>query len=266
MVLGKILGSGQTATVYEYEDKVIKVFAESTPYKSIEYEFNIGLAINSLPVKAPRTYELIKLCNQFCIVYEKAEGILLRTSLEDTPHKVIRIAKHMAQLHLEIHKNTVNDFIGQSERFERLIRKSEEILGDLTGKICTYLNELPQCSNLCHGDFHLDNIITGNSDYTLDWTNAYKGYPLGDVARTMIILKSPFIPNDASVLVKTFAKPLKSLLLKHYLNYYFRHSKFSKPDMKQFILPLLAARLSENLPEERKWLMNLITEEVSRIE
>ena len=265
MVLGKALGSGQTATVYEYEDKAIKMFMKSTPYKHIEYEFNIGLCINNLPIKAPRTYELIKLDNQYCIVYEKAKGILLRTTLEDAPHKVVSIAKQMAQLHLEIHRNTANNLITQKERLRGLIRKSEDMLGAKTERICTYLDKLPQSSILCHGDFHLDNIITGNRDYVLDWTNAYMGHPLSDVTRTMIILESPFIPKDASTLVRIFAKPLKNLLLKYYLNYYFKYSDYSKTDMVPFRLPLLAARLTESLPGERKWLIDLINAEISRV-
>ncbi len=266
--LGKLLGEGQTAEVFEYGDKVLKIFYKNTPLVDINYEKAMGMIINALVSNAPKLHGKLCYKGRTGLLYEMAAGNILRKEIEDKPFQIAKIAKCMAKLHLRVHQKSTagwTDIPAQNDRLIPLIKKSRPTLGKKVDLVIDYLETLPKNELLCHGDFHPDNIIKGKKAYIIDWTNAYSGHPLSDVARTVIILKSPYVPSDSSLLIKTFTMTLKNLLNNIYLKHYFSDSEYNREDVNRYVLPLACARLCEQLPYEKKWLINLIESEIKRV-
>ena len=74
MKYGKIIGKGNTATVYELEgSKVLKLFNQGYPKESVEKEFNNARAISNMDFMKPKAYEIVILEEGIGIVYDKIE-------------------------------------------------------------------------------------------------------------------------------------------------------------------------------------------------
>lgn len=92
MQLGKLIGKGNTATVYEWgEGTVLKLFVQDYPKYEVEREFQNVTAINDMSFAKPKAYEMINCEEQLGIIYGRVEGeSLLNWVLEREIFKVVR--------------------------------------------------------------------------------------------------------------------------------------------------------------------------------
>jgi aminoglycoside/choline kinase family phosphotransferase len=115
------------------------------------------------------------------------------------------------------------------------------------------LNTLPAGPQLCHNDFHPDNIlITADGPFIIDWLDATVGNPLADVARTSIILLGAAASTQVS---RTVEKMFVRLFHSVYVRHYFRICPGSAVEYRRWLPIIAAARLSENIPEIESWLL-----------
>jgi hypothetical protein len=112
---GKIIGEGNTATVYEWEEgTVLKLFDQGYPNKAVEREFQNAKAINGLNFAKPKAYEIICCEGRMGILYDRVEG----ESLLDWVLKTGDLqgcAEHMARLHKTIVQNKVSNVMNYKE-------------------------------------------------------------------------------------------------------------------------------------------------------
>ncbi|MFZ1756626.1 MAG: phosphotransferase, partial [Caldilineaceae bacterium] len=107
----------------------------------------------------------------------------------------------------------------------------------------------PTGHQLCHGDFHPDNVLlTANGPVIIDWIDATAGHPLGDVARSSLLMGFAQPPADRRLdwKVRLFRRWFHSAYLAHYR----RLHPFAEDELARWRLVNAAARLSENVPEE----------------
>jgi len=63
-----------------------------------------------------------------------------------------------------------------------------------------YIKKLPEGNNLCHGDFHPENVLFENDEYyVIDWMTGMQGNIAADVARTEMIIQNAGIPWKYSI-------------------------------------------------------------------
>lgn len=109
MKYGKIIGRGNTATVYELEEgKVLKLFNQGYPKESVEKEFNNARAISNMDFIKPKAYEIVFLEEQIGIIYDKIEGESLLDWVMRTGD-VQSCAVYMASLHKAILQNSISN-------------------------------------------------------------------------------------------------------------------------------------------------------------
>jgi Ser/Thr protein kinase RdoA (MazF antagonist) len=114
------------------------------------------------------------------------------------------------------------------------------------------LGNMPDGDRLCHGDFHVENVLVDGDDYfIIDWVDAAIGSPAADVARTSIILL-----GAASGLPKALGW-LVERLHTVYLREYARLRPFDQEEYQRWLPIIAAARLSEGLTNqhEQDWLI-----------
>jgi aminoglycoside phosphotransferase (APT) family kinase protein len=171
----------------------------------------------------------------------------------------------MAELHARMHRSDSTGKLPlQKEIIAGAVRDSAALLGERAKRICEYLRAMPEGRSICHGDFHPDNIIvSGQSIGIIDWMNAYAGDPLGDAARTCLLMSSPYITPDIPVSMAPVVAEVKRVLLDNYREQYLRMTGAQPDELKAWMLPVSAARLRENVPGEREWLMLMIDELLS---
>lgn len=174
---------------------------------------------------------------------------------------MLNCGKEMAKLHYKMHCVQVEGLEVQKEKLENNILHIEQLSANKKEQIIRYLRNLPEGHCVCHGDFHPDNIMqTTRGSLVIDWSTVTSGNPLSDVARTCLILKSPYLPPEMPKATVTLIKLAKKQFLSSYLKQYIKLSKVKRLDIDAWILPHAAARLREGIKSEEMWLLDLINQ------
>lgn len=255
-----------TAEVYELEEgKVLKLFYESIPKHWITYEFQVTSKVSDITDFAPKVYEVISFAGRKGIVYQKANGESMLNLINSKPLKIRKFGYKLARLHASIHKLQIEKLPNQKDYYHRAINESKGMLGNRIDIILDYLNKLPNGNNICHGDLHPDNIImTQEKLIAIDWMNACSGNSLADVARTILLINTPYIKSSVSSIMKLFIKLFQRQLYLSYLKEYIRLTGVSLHDINEWLVPVAAARLSEKIPGEAEWLLEIIENGINK--
>lgn len=267
MKKGKLIGQGMTAEVYEWgQDKVLKLYFDSYTDDWVKYEAGIGRTVNEAGVPSPKVFDMVEIDGRKGIIFQRISGKSVLEHIETEPWNLYCFIKRIASLHFKIHKCTTNGLLSQKERFEYTVNRSSEILGDRVKRILDYVETLPDGKSICHGDLHFNNIIISGDKYIpIDWNGAYKGNPLGDVARTCLIIISPLVPPGTTDDMVKLYNYTKWSIYWTYLNEYMRRSKARFEDIDAWILPVAAAKLKDKVPGEEKWLMDMIDKRLEQL-
>lgn len=195
---GKIIGEGNTATIYEWaEGTVLKLFNRAYPKNAVEKEFQNAKAIDGMSFAKPKAHEMICYEERMGIVYDKVEG----ESLLDWVLKTGDLqgcAQFMAQLHKTIVRNRVYHVPDYKEFLKSNLLKAASANPMEQDRVLETLERLKDGDTLCHGDFHPGNILLSNGNtVVIDFMNICHGDHLYDIARTVFLVEYTPVPADA---------------------------------------------------------------------
>lgn len=182
--LGRILGSGKEAEALEFGDGVVKLFRPSAS-KDLAFReaANMSLAERAgLPT--PELFGVERFNGRWEIVMSRAAGPSFAEAIRKAPKSAPSYLRTMALLHLRAHSHPGFQFVGLKARLGTHIRRAA-ILGEVAqARLLADLRTCPDGDRLCHGDFHMSNIL-GPIDrpILLDWMDACSGDPAADVCR-----------------------------------------------------------------------------------
>ena len=167
--------------------------------------------------------------------------------------------KLLAHCHSSLYQPIDFELPTVKEKLKRDIGCVKELTDIEKEKLYDYIDTLPDGSDLCHFDFHPDNIILRDDKaVVIDWMTACVGDCLSDIARTCILLKYSEVPTKSFIL-RNFVRFMQKKLQHNYLNEYIKITGASIGDILQWELPIAAARLTEWRPEvEKKRLLQLV--------
>jgi aminoglycoside phosphotransferase (APT) family kinase protein len=118
---------------------------------------------------------------------------------------------------------------------------------------------------ICHGDFHPGNVImSAAGPRVIDWVDASCGPPAADVARTLFLLRDGKLPNDLPLPRRLRIRLLRRRFVGGYLAAYRRRRPLDLNEVRAWRLPILVARLDEDIAKERDHLLRLIGDELDR--
>lgn len=262
----KMINQGRTAEVFEIgNQQILKLFRKDFPEQSIDKEHFVAGKINYCGVPAPRLFGKTERDGRIGLIYEYIQGFSMMGLMMRKPWNILRFARQMAEIHSEIHRKNADGLPRQKEQLEFFIEKAEQLSIDERSRIIEVLRGLGDGTNLCHGDFHPDNILLTSSGepYVIDWMTATGGNPAGDVARTVVILKFSKAPSHLPFLVRCVLNQVKSLFYSVYLRHYLKLSDIDRREISLWELPVAAARLFENGPyQEKQALLKFIRHEL----
>lgn len=256
-----------TSVVFELgRDKALKLFLQGFSDTRIKYEARIGNAVHELGIPSPALYGVVNVGGCKGIVFQRIFGKPVLRHVVAEPWKLDHYARQMAGLHFKIHGHSAAGLPLQKEMLAASIRQSSGILGDKGKRVLEYLKSLPGGTSVCHGDLHFGNIIVSDDGLmAIDWMNACIGNPLGDVARTCLMINSPAMPLGTPYIMIIPYMCGKRLTYQGYLNEYMRLSKVRFEDIDAWILPIAAAKLREKIPGEREWLLDAINKRLGNL-
>ncbi|CAM4410314.1 uncharacterized protein (TIGR02172 family) [Paenibacillus endophyticus] len=258
MVMGERIGKGMTAEVFGWgEGQVLKLYYDWFQLEWAQHEWRIAKAVNDAGSPSPRPIELMEIDGRLGLIYERIKGSSMLALMQASPQEAVKLAREMARLHDEIHRCAATGLPRQKEIMDKAVRDSASLLKDRASKVCAYLDALPEGNQICHGDFHQGNIMLSDiGPVVIDWNNATSGQPASDVARTSLMLRSPFVSELAGEGIKAVQYEMH----RAYIEQYMELSVTSLAEVEAWMMPVAAARLRENIPGERVWLLGMIEE------
>ncbi|MDR1001668.1 MAG: phosphotransferase [Oscillospiraceae bacterium] len=252
--IGKMIGQGNTAEIYEYgEDCVLKLYRSAMPEQLCHDEFRFTMIAYQATQKVPQPIEIIRAAGRIGAVYKRISGKTMLIQMLKKPWKLKYYATLLAEYHNCIHTPVIDAEIPDVKDKLRLdIQSSDDLSEDEKQQIYSNLLSLPDGNALCHFDFHPDNVLVFENQYcVLDWMTACKGDELSDVARTGIILKfgkMPRVPDIVNLVVGTFQKSV----YKKYIRRYIEITGANIECIEKWELAIAAARLREWIPAKEK--------------
>lgn len=215
MELGKMIGVGNTASVYEWEeDKVVKLFHKGYPNESVEKEYKNAITIKDMDFGKTKAYDIISYEDRKGIIYDRVDGESLLDWVMKTGD-VQQCAIYMANLHKTILHNRVGNVMNYKDFLKHHISYSLSSLEE-QNETLQLIDKLSDGDTLCHGDFHPGNILISEGNaYVIDFMNVCHGNLLYDIARTVYLVE--YTPVPAEVKDRDMLLRLKKSLSDLYL-------------------------------------------------
>ncbi len=264
-MIAQRIGEGNTAEVFLWGDNdILKLFRKGMPMVAIEQEYRSSKAVEELGLPTPKVKDMLEYEGRTGIIYEKISGESLLKLLTTKPWSVGRIAKTVAKLHYAIHQQRAQGIPDCVEELRWKINHVESLSQGEKEEVLKVLELLPKGNSICHCDYHPGNIIQSNNRcVVLDWMTATAGRPAFDVARTMYLIKDAALPDYFTGMTKLFMNIIRRYLANRYLLCYRRLSGMQQEELDAWRLPLIAARLTEWIPDnEKKAILTEIKEKI----
>lgn len=237
-----LIATGDQANVYKTDDLAVKVFKEDYPKTDVLYEALINARIEDTGLNIPKIQEVSKIDGNWAISMECIEGKTLYDLIKDDPENKETYINKMVDIQLEVHSKKVPLLNKLKDKLKTQIKSIKSIDDTKRYDLLTRLESMPKHTKLCHGDFNPKNIlIKDDKIFIIDWIDATQGNASADVANTYLLLCLE-LPDVAEYYLDTFCKK----------------SNTKKKYVQHWLSIIAAARLTENITEEKELLMKWI--------
>ena len=256
MISLELLGAGREAEVFAWDDgRVLRLAREPAQAGVIEREAVALAAAHVAGVSAPGVHERLTFAGRPGVVLDRVDGVDLLDWLSARPWALRTVARTLGAEHAALHRAEAPAALPALREELRHRLASPLVPEDVRERALERLDRLPDGDRLLHGDFHPANVLrTAAGCVVIDWTNAARGDPAADVARTLV-LTGGALDEDAPVVVRLLAPPGRRLLVAGYLRAYAREAPLDRDLVERWLPVWAAARLSEDIPSERAALL-----------
>ncbi|GHU21733.1 aminoglycoside phosphotransferase [Spirochaetia bacterium] len=243
----ELIASGDQADVYKNENIAIKLFKRNISKDDIAYEMNLQKMVFALGLPVPAIYDMVEIDGKIGFSMELVDGVPLdQIALKDENELQKYIVKSI-EIQLSLSKNVVNNFPLMKKILQKNINNANMLGIEYKQKILEKFENINFDNYLCHGDFHLMNLLkTNNGIKIIDWVNSSSGNSEADICRTYLLYKN-------------YNKELAELYLKNYCEI----ANVPKDNILYWLSINAAARLSEGMgTEENNFLMEIIKKSI----
>lgn len=238
---GQLIGTGKEAEVYEFGDRVLKLYRAGPRKGSAFREAAILAAVEALDVPAPRVLGVEQVDGRWGVIMERAQGpAFAEAALRGGAALETHLAA-MARLHAHIHTQPAPALGAQRAMLKRNISKTLLLDEVWRKRLLDGLAAQPDGDRLCHGDFHPWNILGGiDTPMVVDWLDASVGMPAADICRSYVLMAKAR-PDIATA----------------YVEAYVAATGITQAEIEEWLPYVAAARLAEGVPEETETLLAL---------
>lgn len=254
MELGKVIGKGRTANVYEYgTDTIVKLLNSGFSNSVAEKEARIHTVVQDCGLPVPKLYDVVMVEGRKGLIYQRINGVSMLESIRNAPNMMPKYANDLASLHLDIGSCSIQDdgLETVKKRYAGWISAVDELAEAEKEKVISNMEELPEGDTLCHCDFHPDNVLIDNGKYyIIDWLTAAKGLFCTDVMRSHMLIKYGSQADDMDITPEM--KMGIELFGNIYMDGILKSGRLNIDDVFRWEIPVLAARLYEGVPNGEK--------------
>ena len=188
--LGQLIATGTRSTVHAVgTDMVAKVPLATTPDSWIRHEAMYTAAVRSAGAPAPQVADVVEIDGRTVSLYERIRGVSMWEYILDHPDEAAALGLRLAELHIEVLRLAPPVTLPrQRDRLACKIRTAASLVEPAIGATLAQIPPDPDRLHLCHGDVHPGNVIlSSDGPVLIDWFDACRGNPAGDIARTQLL-------------------------------------------------------------------------------
>lgn len=239
--LGSLIGTGKEAEVLEYGTAVVKLYNADRPKRSAFREAAILALVESFGLPVPEVHAVRQINNRWGVIMSRTPAPSFADAVHREPDLLPAYLKEMALLHVRVHQHPGTQFPGAKARLAADIGKAALLGAARQAALLADLAAMPDGDRLCHGDFHLLNILGPSGRAVIvDWPNASRGDPAADVCRSYVLIRHS-APQIASAYVDAYAAV----------------GDRSAREIRAWLPFIAAARLAEGVPDEEGELLKM---------
>ena len=243
--LNKALAERKTKTVYQDNNKTIKLFVENYSKSDILNEaLNQARVEEGTNLNIPKLMEVTKIEDRWAIVSEHIEGTPLDVLMKQNSEKQDEYLNLFVKIQLEVLSKQVPLLNRIKDKFKRKLTNATNINENTKYELLQRLEGMKNHTKLCHGDFNPSNIIIKENGeyYIIDWAHATQGNASADAARTFLI----------------FSMQGENELAKKYLDLFSKESNIEMSYIQRWIPIVAATQMTKGIEEEQEFLTKWI--------
>jgi len=269
----EVIGVGRSAEILAWgEDRAMKLYREGSSRAWVAREARVSRLVQRAGLPAPAVFDgecedrLHEIGSRLGILYERVDGPTMLRDLMARPWMLVTHAKTLAALHAQIHATSGEGLPILRERIEWAIDDAAEFLSEgERDRARTLLRVLPDARQVCHGDFHPDNVLLHvDGPVIVDWGPASAGVPAADVAWTILLFRYAGAPVGASLPLRMLVRLVRRISLRVYLRAYSRLTGVSMKEIESWLGLVGILRLTDRIPEEHETLLQFVRDRIER--
>lgn len=255
---GPLVASGRTAEIFAWDEGyVLKLIRPGFPPDLADHEAAILRRARSGGIACPAVNEVLEVEGRRGIVLERLPGPSMLDRVLAETRKAASWGEVLGGLHGAMHARTIDEPPSLRERLAHVIREGRSLGAETRRSILRLLDFLPDGQSVCHGDFHPGNVILApERPVIIDWLDASIGHPLGDVARTFLLLElgRPPLPLIQRLRLESARRAFR----RGYATRYAQIRPFAMEELRPWRAVVAGARLEERIPGERRALLKMV--------
>lgn len=243
MALHDPFATGNTAKIYVSDGAVTKVFSDAD-FPTVELEASKQRAAHAMGLPVPAVIEVTEVDGKPALVMEYVPGRTMLEAIGDDLGLLPRYLTKSIKIQRAMHSTSAVGLLVMEVKLERQVHEATGVPDERKAELIAELADLGSQASVCHGDFHLQNLIVNGDDVTIiDWMDATAGDPALDVCRSYVLYDS-----------------MSDVAAGMYLQEYCSQTGLPPEDVLRWVPVIAAARLSEQLNDgERQRLLALAT-------
>ena len=261
------IGEGREAEIFDWGDgQILRLLRDEDGRDRAERQAAAMSAAWKSGVPVPALRARIQVDGRPGIVMERVDGPSLMTVLARSPWRLFSVARTLGAVHARLNEVVAPPVLPEQRAFLRdRIEMAEALPPRLERFALRLLDGLPEGNRLCHGDFHVSNLLVGSrGPMVIDWTLAARGDPAADFARSVLLIRMGEPPPGTPQMIRVGRRVGQGAFLRAYERSYRRHRRVDESAMERWETVNAAARFAERIESEYPALSRLIESRMRR--
>ena len=256
-----LMARGGQADIYDCGDgKVLRLARRPQDFERIRYEYEVYSCLGAAGLPVPRVYELLEVRGAPAILMERVDGGSLMAQIRGNPLRARAVARELAKLHLQILGHEAPSRLTPTKaKAGFCIRGSTRLSEGSKERLLSLLDELPEGTSICHGDFHPGNVLCQRGkSYVIDWSAASRGDFHADVAHSFLLMRVvPKVPGT-STMMHLLQRTIGRAIASTYLSSVRKDRPLNGRQLSKWVLLNAAERTYHGLASEQETLGRFI--------